>query len=120
MNPIVSKSKGFAVRIIRLVQYLQTEKHEYVLSKQLLRSGTSIGANVRAGTQASSRADFVNKLSIALKESVETEYWLELLCETGYLSNLEFQSVYQDNQELTKLLTSIINTTKRNNRSIDN
>ena len=82
------------------------------MSKQLLRSGTSIGANVRESTQAVSKPDFVNKLSIALKESVEAEYWLELLAETEYLSDLEFQSVYKDNQELTKLLTSIINTMK--------
>ena len=113
MNAILVKSKQFAVRIVKLSQYLQTERQERVLSKQLLRSGTSIGANVREGTQAVSKADFVNKLSIALKESVETEYWLELLAETEYLSDFEFQSVYKDNQELTKLLTSIINTMKR-------
>jgi len=115
MNAILVKSKRFAVRIIRLCQYLQNEKQEYALSKQLLRSGTSIGANVREGTQAVSRPDFVNKLSIALKESVEAEYWLELLFETEFLTKTEFQSVYEDNQELTKLLTAIINTLKRNN-----
>jgi len=114
MNPILDKSKCFAVRIVRLSQYLQNNKQEFTLSKQLLRSGTSIGANIREGTQAVSRPDFINKLSIALKESVETEYWLELLYETEYLSCSEFQSIYSDNQELTKLLTSIINTSKRN------
>ena len=114
MNPILDKSKCFAVRIVRLSQYLQKDKQEFTLSKQLLRSGTSIGANIREGTQAVSRPDFINKLSIALKESVETEYWLELLYETEYLSYSEFQSIYSDNQELTKLLTSIINTSKRN------
>lgn len=82
------------------------------MTKQLLRSGTSIGANVRESTQAVSRADFANKLSIALKESVETEYWLELLYETQYLGESEFSSIYKDNKELTKLLTAIINTTK--------
>ena len=114
MNPVVSKSKDFAVRIIRLYQYLQAEKQEYILSKQILRSGTSIGANVREGTQAASRPDFINKLSIALKESVETEYWLELLVETDYINQQQFQSIYADNQELTKLLTAIINTSKQN------
>ena len=114
MNPILIKSKKFAVRIVRLCQYLQAEKQEYVLSKQMLRSGTSIGANIREGTQAASRPDFINKLSIALKESVETEYWLELLFETAYLTGQEFHSIYQDNKELTKLLTSIINTAKKN------
>ena len=113
MNVVLVKSKKFAVRIIKLSQYLQTERQEWVISKQLLRSGTSIGANIREGTQAVSKPDFVNKLSVALKESVETEYWLELLAETEYLSEVEFQSVYKDNQELTKLLTSIINTMKR-------
>ena len=113
MNAILEKSKKFAIRIVRLSQYLQSEKQEHVMSKQLLRSGTSIGANVRESTQAVSKADFTNKLSIALKECVETEYWLELLAETAYLTEQEFRSVYQDNQELTKLLTAIINTMKR-------
>ena len=116
VNPIVSKSKDFAVRIIRLYQYLQEEKQEMILSKQILRSGTSIGANVREGTQAASRPDFINKLTIALKESVETEYWLELLAETDYISQQQFHSLYSDNKELTKLLTAIIKTTK----TIDN
>ena len=114
MNPVLDKSKQFAIRIVRLSQYLQKDKQEYTLSKQLLRSGTSVGANVREGTQAVSRPDFINKLSIALKESVETEYWLELLYETEFLSASEFQSIYSDNQELTKLLTAIINSSKRN------
>lgn len=112
MNAVLQKSKAFAVRMVRLSQYLQREKQEFVLSKQLLRSGTSIGANIREGTQAVSRPDFILKLSIALKESVETEYWLELLFETGYLTEPEYHSVYRDNKELTKLLTAIINTAK--------
>ena len=115
MGAVLEKSKHFAVRIVKLSKFLQEEKHEFVLTKQLLRSGTSIGANIREGTQAASRADFTNKLSIALKESVETEYWLELLAETEYLSDAEFQSIYQDNKELTRLLTAIINTTKQTN-----
>ena len=115
MGAVLEKSKNFAVRIVKLSKFLQEEKHEFVLTKQLLRSGTSIGANVREGTQAASRADFTNKLSIALKESVETEYWLELLVETEYLTDAEFQSIYNDNKELTRLLTAIINTTKQTN-----
>ena len=115
MNAILEKSKKFAVRIINLSKILHEEKREFILTKQLLRSGTSIGANVREGTQAASRADFTNKLSIALKESVETEYWLELLVETEYLTDAEFQSIYNDNKELTRLLTAIINTTKQTN-----
>ena len=114
MNAILEKSKHFVVRIVKLSRYLQSKKQERILSGQLLRSGTSIGANVREGTQASSRSDFINKLSIALKESVETEYWLELLAETDYLTEQQFRSVYHDNKELTKLLTAIINTAKSN------
>lgn len=114
MNAVLEKSKGFAVQIVRLSSFLQENRKEFVLTKQMLRSGTSIGANVREGTQAVSRADFINKLSIALKESVETEYWLELLFETEYLNEAEFQSVYADNKELTRLLTAIINTAKNN------
>lgn len=117
MNAILEKSKKFAVRIVKLGNYLQEEKREFVLTKQLLRSGTSIGANVRESTQAASRADFTNKMSIALKESVETEYWLELLFETAYLSETEFSSIYEDNKEITRLLTAIINTTKRNDKN---
>ena len=113
MGAVLEKSKKFAVRIVKLSKLLQEEKHEFVLTKQLLRSGTSIGANVREGTQAASRADFTNKFLIALKESVETEYWLELLYETDYLNIQAFQSIYNDNKELTRLLTAIINTTKQ-------
>ena len=91
------KSKAFAVRIIRLYQYLCEEKHEYVLSKQVLRSGTSIGANVREAKRAQSTPDFYAKLFIALKEAEETEYWLELLVETDYISKEMFGSIYEDN-----------------------
>ena len=113
-NVIVVKSKAFALRIIKLYQYLNTEKKEYVLSKQLLRSGTSIGANVREVVQGQSRADFIAKLNISLKEAAETEYWLELLHESGYLTKVQFDSIYEDCTELLKLLTSIIKTSKNN------
>ncbi len=113
-SPIRSKSKAFAVRIIKLTQYLQGELKEFVLSNQIKKSGTSIGANVRESKNAQSRADFINKLQIALKESDETEYWLELLLETEYISQETFDSLIADNRELTAMLTSIINTTKTN------
>ena len=106
------KSKAFAVRIIRLYQYLCEEKHEYVLSKQVLRSGTSIGANVREAKRAQSTPDFYAKLFIALKEAEETEYWLELLVETDYISKEMFGSIYEDNEEIIKLLVSSTKTIK--------
>ena len=111
-NTVETKSKEFAVRIVRLYQFLTEEKREFVLSKQLLRAGTSIGANVREGTQAFSRNDFVFKMNTALKESNETCYWLELLYETDYLSQPQFDSIYADAHELLKLLTAIIKTAK--------
>ena len=113
MNVIAQKSKAFAIRIVRMSQYMQNTKNEFVLSKQILRSGTSIGANVYEATQAYTHADFSHKMSIALKESVETEYWLELLAETDFISKAEFQSMYRDNKELTRLLTAILNTANR-------
>ena len=114
MNVIAQKSKAFAVRIVRLSRYMQQSQAEFILSKQIVRSGTSIGANVYEATQAFSHADFSHKMSIALKESVETQYWLELLHETDFLSSSEFQSLYEDNQELTRLLTAILNTARKN------
>ena len=113
-NAILDKSKSFAIRIINLYRYLQEEKHEHVMSKQLLRSGTSIGANCREASRAQSRPDFISKLQIALKEADESAYWLELLYETEYLEEKQFQSIYTDAEELIKILVSIINTTKRN------
>ena len=113
MNVIALKSKPFAVRIVRMSRYMQQNVNEFVLSKQVLRSGTSIGANVYEATQAFTHADFAHKMSIALKESVETQYWLELLYETDFLSETEFQSMYNDNKELTKLLTAILKTASR-------
>jgi len=109
---IQNKSFQFAVRIVKLCRYLQNEQKEFVLTKQLLRSGTSIGANISESQQAQSRADFISKLSIALKESYETDYWLRLLRETDLLSPAEFQSIYADCQELERLLISIVKTTK--------
>ena len=111
-NVIESKSFGFAVRIVKLCRNLQSDNKEFVLSKQLLRSGTSIGANVAESQQAQSRADFISKLSIALKEAVETNYWLRLLYATDYLSSTEYSSVITDCKELEKLLTAILKTTK--------
>jgi four helix bundle protein len=113
-NPVKDKSYRFAVRIIRLYKFLAEEKREFVLSKQVLRSGTSIGANVKEALQAESRTDFIHKLSLALKEASETEYWLELLQETEYLDQAAFNSIHSDCVELIKLLTSIIKSSKLN------
>lgn len=113
-NAILIKSKAFAIRIIKLYQYLSDEKKEFVLSKQLLRSGTSIGANCREAARAQSKADFVAKLNISLKEADETAYWLELLNETDYLTKAQYESIYADCEELIKLLVSIIKSAKNN------
>ena len=106
-NAIKEKSLAFAKRIVRAYQYLRDEKQEYVLSKQLLRSGTSIGANIAEAQYGSSRKDFLNKIYIALKECAETLYWLELLSSCDYLSDEEYRSLYQDCEELRKILSSI-------------
>lgn len=107
-NVILDKSKAFAVRVIKLYKYLCEDKKEFTLSKQLLRSGTSIGANVKEAVRGQSKPDFISKMSIALKEASETEYWLELLYETEYLDKMQFDSIYADNQELLKILMSIV------------
>ena len=109
---IYEKSMAFAVRIVNLYKYLESEKRERVLSKQLLRSGTSIGANVREGTYGQSRADFLAKMGIALKEATETEYWLELLTKTEYLTSEQYDSINMDCSEIAKLLTAIVKSTK--------
>lgn len=114
-NIILEKSKAYAIRIINLYKYLSEEKHEKILSKQLLRSGTSIGANCREASRAQSKADFISKMNIALKEADETAYWLELLNETDYINDKQFENIYNDNEELIKLLVSIIKTAKQNN-----
>lgn len=110
-NIIVDKSKSFALRIIKLYMFLKGEKKEYVLSKQLLRSGTSVGANVKEAIRGQSKKDFLHKMNIALKEISETEYWLELLHEAQFLDKKQFDSIYSDCKELIKLLTSIVKTT---------
>ena len=110
-NVIKEKSFLFAIEIVSLYKIL-VERKEFVLSKQLLCSGTSIGANVRESEHAQSKADFIHKLSIALKEANETEYWIDLLFETKYLSQTEFDIIKPKIVELLKLLTSIINTSK--------
>ncbi len=106
------KSFHFAIRIVKLYKYLTASKKEFVLSKQLLRAGTSIGANIAEAQQAQSRADFISKLCIALKEGYETNYWLRLLHATEYLSEKEFSSLVSDCQEIEKMLTAIIKSSK--------
>lgn len=109
-NVLLCKSKTFALKIIRRYRYLSEEKKEFVLSKQILKSGTSIGANAKEAVVAQSRPDFYSKLHISLKEANETEYWLELLYESGYIGENMFNSMYSDNKELLKILTSILKT----------
>ena len=112
-NVIVDKSKFFAIRIVNAYKYLTQEKCEFVMSKQLLRSGTSIGANVKEAIRGQSKPDFYSKLNIALKEASETEYWLEILYETEYNDKKLFDSINSDCQELIKLLVSITKTQKQ-------
>lgn len=111
-NVIVEKSKALALRMIQLYNFLSDEKHEYIMSKQLLKSGTSIGANVKEAIRGQSKADFYAKLNISLKEASETEYWLETLHESGYINKTAFESVYADCQEIIKLLVAITKTQK--------
>ena len=109
-NAIFEKSFEFAVRIVKLYKYLTQEHKEFTLSKQLLKSGTSIGANVAEAQRGQSKADFTAKMCIALKEANETEYWLRLLYRTDYLTKSQYTSVMQDMKELLGLLTSICRT----------
>lgn len=109
---IVDKSFDFAVRIVKLYRYLCDEKKEFVLSKQLLRSGTSIGANVSEAQRGQSKNDFYAKYAIALKEASETEYWIKLLNATDYLSEKEFLSLYSDINEIISILVTICNSKK--------
>ena len=109
---VQTKSLDFAVRIVNLCRYLQKTQKEFVLSKQLLRSGTSIGANISESQQAQSRSDFICKLTISLKEASETAYWLQLLHRTNYLTDIQFRSIIADCRELEKLLTAIIKSSK--------
>ena len=114
-NALLDKSKKFALRIIKLYKYLNEHKREHILSKQLLRSGTSIGANLKEAAFAQSRADFQAKLFIAQKECAETEYWLELLHESDYINKSEFDSIYEDCQELMRLLVASTKTIQGKN-----
>lgn len=111
-NVIKNKSFEFAIRIVNLYKYIIEKKKEYVLSKQILRSGTAIGALIRESEQAESTADFIHKLNVALKEANETEYWLQLLQKSDYITIKEFESLSSDLTEILKILTSIIKTTK--------
>lgn len=111
---IAGKAYAFALEIINIYKYLISEKKEYVLSKQLLRSGTSIGANVHEAISGQSKRDFVHKLSIALKEAKETQYWLNLLKDSDYINQELFKGVSKNCSELIKILSSIIITTKEN------
>ena len=113
-NIIADKSYKFAIRVVNVYKHMVNDKKEYVLSKQLLRSGTAVGALVREAEHAQSKADFLNKMNIALKEVNETEYWLLLLKDTEYLSQDEFESINKDSSEILKLLISIVKSTKQN------
>ena len=115
-NVVKNKSFAFALRIVKLYQFLCEQKKEFVLSKQLLRSGTALGALVREAEQAESPADFIHKMAIALKEANETEYWIELLYQSKYIDETSFNSIKADLTELLKLLISIIKTTKLNHK----
>ena len=115
-NIIKIKSFQFAIRVLNLYKHLCSEKKEFVLSKQLLRSGTSIGANLREAVNAQSKLDFIHKLSIAQKECDETSYWLELLKETDYINENEYISIHNDAMDILKIIRSIILTTKQNNK----
>ena len=111
---VLEKSKSFAVRIIKLYQFLTDNKKEYILSKQILRSGTSIGANITEAKSGFSKKDFLSKMYIAFKESSETLYWLDLLFETDYLTQEQYNSISTDANELKKILSSITKTAKEN------
>jgi four helix bundle protein len=113
-NALKTKSYKFAIRIVKMSRLLSEEKREYILSKQVLRSGTSIGANIEEANQGQSKIDFIHKLSISLKEAVETNYWLRILRDTGYLNEKEAESILEDCRELEKMLTASIKTAKDN------
>ncbi len=109
---VYDKAKKFALRIVRLYKYLCSDKHETVMSKQILRSGTSIGANIAEAECAVSNKDFLSKMYIAFKECAETLYWLELLCQSGYITESEFNSLFMDCNEIKRILSSITKTTR--------
>ena len=111
-NIVAEKSYAFALRIIKLYKYLVAEQKEYVLSKQILRSGTAIGALIKEAEHAQSKADFLNKMNIALKEANETEYWLMLLNDSNYIDEKSFNSIHPNIVEILKMLISIVKSTK--------
>ena len=111
---IEERSYAFALRVVNANKYLTTVKGEHVMSKQLLRSGTSVGAMMHEAKFAQSRADFVNKTSIALKEANETQYWLRLLHDSGYIDDTTFVSIFDDALQVTAILVSIVKSTKAN------
>jgi len=111
-NVSLDKSFDYAVRIVNLCKYLNNDKKEYIMSKQLLRCGTSIGANISEAQRGQSLADFTTKMCIALKEANESEYWLRLLYKTDYLEEKQFESIHKDAEELINILTSICKTSQ--------
>ena len=113
-NILAEKSLDFAVRTVNCYTFLSQEKKEFVMSKQLYKSGTSIGANIHEGLQAQSKPDFISKMGIALKEASETSYWLNLLVRTEYISQKMFESLLTDCDELSRLLTAIIKSSREN------
>ena len=114
MSIVMDKSYTFAIRCVKLFRYLSAEQREYVLSKQVLRSGTAIGALLREAKFAQSRADFINKNSIALKEANETDYWIDLLYDTAYIDQRMYDDIKKDIQEIISLLVSIVKSSKAN------
>ena len=115
-NPLLEKSIQFALRIVKLYQYLLKEKHESIISKQIIRSGTSIGANANEAIYGVSKADFIAKLQISLKETAETEYWLRLLVMSEYITDAEGDSLINDCLEIKRILVATLNTAKQNNK----
>ena len=113
-NTVAEKSIAFSIRLIKIYKILSTERKEYILSKQLLRSGTAIGALIREAEHGQSKADFLSKMNIALKEANETDYWLLLLYKGQYLNEKEYNSIMEDCTELLKMLIKIVKTTKEN------
>ena len=113
-NILADKSIDFAIRVVNCYRYLREKKKEDIMSKQLLRSGTSVGANIHEGTQAQSPADFISKMSIALKEATETSYWLTILSRTDFLEESAYESLKCDLDEIIRILISSIKTTKKN------
>lgn len=114
---LASKSLAFAIKVVEHVKSLQNEKNEMIMSKQILRSGTSIGANIHEALYAQSKADFVSKLSISLKEASETSYWLTLLEKTGYLSQTDYKSIKADVDELMRMIIASLKTIKNNEKT---